>query len=403
MKKLPRIIFSLLFLYLFIPQVFSVSVAIFYGDGCPHCAKALPFLEDLSMKNNITLYKFEVYHNRSNKQLWQRFVNAYNSKIVGVPTIFIGDKVFVGFVEQNGSLQYSDQYKAFIGYKNVIEQEAINYNGTDYVEELLKNNANSSLNISQQELTNSKEVNLPIFGKINIEDYSLLVLTIIIAGLDSFNPCALWVLTFLLSLLVYTHSRRKMIIIGSIFVITSAAMYFLFMAAWLNLFLLVGYKDVLRVIVGLIAIIAGAINIKELFAFGEGVSLTIPTEGKKKLVKKMREVINKTSIIGMVLGTILLAITANLIEGICTAGLPIIYTRILTLKQLSAISYYLYLLLYNIIYIIPYTIVVLIFIFTLGSKKITEREGKILKLISGLLMLILGLILLIKPELLVLR
>ena len=98
--------------------------------------------------------------------------------------------------------------------------------------------------------------------------------------------------------------------------------------------------------------------------------------------------------------TALLAIAANSYELLCTAGFPMVYTRVLTLSALSSGQYYLYLALYNFIYILPLLLIVAIFTFTLGSKKLSEREGRLLKLLSGNMMLGLGLMLCFAPQLL---
>jgi hypothetical protein len=172
------------------------------------------------------------------------------------------------------------------------------------------------------------------------------------------------------------------------------------MAAWLNFFLLVGYLNPLRIIIGLVAVIIGLINIKDFFWFKKGVSLTIPDRFKPKLFSKMRNLVKEEKTTSIIIGTMVLAIFANIFEFICTAGLPAIYTRVLTLQNLPTIIYYLYLILYNLVYIFPLALIVIFFAYTMGSIKFTEFQGRILKIILGILMLTLGLILLIKEELL---
>jgi hypothetical protein len=218
--------------------------------------------------------------------------------------------------------------------------------------------------------------------------------------LDGFNPCAMWVLLFLLALLVYTKSRKKMFIVGGIFIITSGVVYYFFMAAWLNLFLFIGFITALRIIVGLIAMFMGSINIKDFFAFKKGISLSIPEKAKPGLFKKMRKLVHEAALPATLLGVITLAFTVNLIELLCTAGFPMIYTRILTLNSLPMIKYYSYLLLYILMYMLDDFIVFTIAVVTLSSKKLTKEHGKILKLIAGLMMFILGLLMILKPELL---
>ncbi|WP_243373698.1 hypothetical protein [Geotalea sp. SG265] len=243
-------------------------------------------------------------------------------------------------------------------------------------------------------------ISLPLLGSVQTSRLSLPVLTLVIAGLDSFNPCAFFVLFFLLSLLLHAHSRKRMVIIGGIFVLFSGLLYFVFMAAWLNFFLLVGRLKYIAAIAGAVAIVIATINIKDYFFFKRGISLTIPEQVKPKLFERMRNIMRAGSVPAMLAATIFLAFTANLYELICTAGFPMIYTRALTLQPLPMPVYYLYLALYNLVYVIPLAGIVALFAITLGSRRLSERHGRVLKLLSGVMMFFLGLILLIKPHLL---
>jgi len=191
-----------------------------------------------------------------------------------------------------------------------------------------------------------------------------------------------------------------MIIIGGTFVLFSGIIYFLFMAAWLNLFMLAGNLSAITLAAGLVGITVAVLNIKDFFFFKKGLSLSIPEHAKPKLFERMRNLLKSTSLLSMLFGTIVLALAANSYELLCTAGFPMIFTRILTLHSLSPITYYLYLALYNIIYTIPLAIVVVAFTLTLGVRKLTEWQGRKLKLLSGLMMLFLGTVLLMKPALL---
>ena len=233
---------------------------------------------------------------------------------------------------------------------------------------------------------------------IDLSAISLPLFTIIIAGLDGFNPCAFFVLCFLLSLMIYTRSRIRMFLVGLIFVITSGVIYFLFMSAWLNFFLLAGEIRAVTLLGGLIAIIAGLINVKDFFFFKKGISLTIPEEKKPELFKRMRSLVRSTELCSVLFGTAILAVAANSYELLCTFGFPLIYTRVLTLSKLPVLEYYMYLALYNLVYVLPLFAIVLFFVITFGSRKLTEEEGRILKLVSGLMMFNLGLALVFFPE-----
>lgn len=201
-------------------------------------------------------------------------------------------------------------------------------------------------------------------------------------------------------MLIYARSRKRMLLIGFTFVFFSALVYFLFMAAWLNFFLIVGQIKIVTAVAGIIAVIISLINVKDFFFFKKGVSLTISDSAKPKLFERMRNLIKATSLPSMMLGTIFLAAAANMYELLCTAGFPMLFTRILTLNNLSTMQYYSYLVLYNLVYVIPLTIIVIVVTITLGARKLTEKQGEKLKLISGIMMLLLGGVLLFKPELL---
>jgi len=239
-------------------------------------------------------------------------------------------------------------------------------------------------------------------GKVNVKEMGLPMFTIMIGFLDGFNPCAIWVLCFLLTLLIYAKSRKKMVFIGSVFVLTSGLVYFMFMSAWLNFYLLTGIVNNLWKVIAAIAIIVGLINIKEFFFFKKGVSLTIPDKVKPTLFKKMRSLVKENQLPAIFVGTIVLAFTANFFELICTFGFPAIYTGVLSAHNLPTLTYYSYLVLYNVVYVIPLAVIVAVFTITMGAHKFGEKGGRLLKLISGALMLTLGLIMLLKPEMLVL-
>jgi uncharacterized membrane protein HdeD (DUF308 family) len=170
------------------------------------------------------------------------------------------------------------------------------------------------------------------------------------------------------------------------------------MAAWLNVFLWVGELRIITVLAGVLAAIIGALNIKDYFAFRQGPSLSIPDEAKPKLFNRMRGLVGAERLPTLLVGTVALAIVANSYELLCTAGFPMVYTRALTLHGLSTSGYYLYLTLYNVIYVLPLLAIVLAFVRTLGSRKLQEQEGRLLKLLSGAMMAGLGLMLLFYPE-----
>ncbi|MBI5695660.1 MAG: hypothetical protein HZC51_07975 [Nitrospirae bacterium] len=243
-------------------------------------------------------------------------------------------------------------------------------------------------------------VSFPVIGDVDAAQASLPLITAGIALLDGFNPCAFFVLFSLMSLMVHARSRFRMLVIGGTFVVFSGVFYFLFMAAWLNVFMLIGGLSTVTAVAGLVAVVVAAINIKDFFYFRKGVSLSIPEGAKPKLFERMRGLMHSASTWTMLAAAIPLAAAANSYELLCTAGFPLVFTRILTLHGLPANVYYLYLALYNTVYVLPLAAMVGLFTVTLGSRKLTEWQGRELKLVSGMMMLFLGGVLLVNPALL---
>lgn len=175
-------------------------------------------------------------------------------------------------------------------------------------------------------------VTLPLLGELDAATLSLPVMTLLVAGLDAFNPCAFFVLLFLLSLLVHLHSRRRMLLIGGVYILVSGLMYFAFMAAWLNLFRVIGNLPWVTIAAGTVAMALGAVNIKDFFTFKRGVTLSITESGRSNIFRRGRMILAAGSFPALVGATLLLAVAANFYELLCTAGFPMIYTRLLTLR-----------------------------------------------------------------------
>ncbi len=239
------------------------------------------------------------------------------------------------------------------------------------------------------------------FGDINVSELSLPFLTIVLGGLDSFNPCAFFILIFLLNLLIFARSRKRMLLIGGVFIFFSGLLYMLFMFILFETFILTkAYVAIITAVAGMLALSLGVINIKDFFFFKKGASLSIPDEKKPKLYKQMRNLVKNPKITATLIGTIVLAGTVNFYELLCTLGLPLVYTRQLASYNLSSAAYYSYILFYNIVYVIPLIIIVLIFVITLGKRKLTEWHGQVMKLETGIMLTIFGLLFLINYQLL---
>jgi hypothetical protein len=249
--------------------------------------------------------------------------------------------------------------------------------------------------------TGQETIKLPVLGEIDISKMGLLSLSIFIGILDGFNACAMWALCFLLTFLVASGSRKRIFLIGGTFIFVSGLVYFLFISAWLNVFLILGYMDIIRIIISVFAVVFGLVCIKDFFAFGEGISFIIPKKKRDEIVKKMKSVTDpKKTLTATILGVAVLAAGVNLVELLCTTGFPAVYTRILASHELPTLSYYFYLIVYITFYMLDDLLIFSVIILTLGAKKFPDKYKRLSKLISGLVILALGLIMLFRPELL---
>lgn len=355
-----------------------IVVYYFYSDSCPHCIEAKPFVASLGERDWIDLRTFEVSKNRDNALLYRDTAAAIGEQARSVPAFIFCGNMQTGYdsAETTGAVLLARMEYCHANPAAVID-------------------AASDLGPTPGEVMG---VQVPLMGFINPSDWGLPILTVVIAGLDAFNPCAFFVLLFLLSLMVHARSRARMMMVGGTFIIISGVIYFIFMAAWLNVFLLIGELRVVTLVAGLIAVTLAVINIKDYFWFDAGgPSLSIPESKKPGMYVRMRNLVSAKSLPAMLAGTAVLAVAVNSYELLCTAGLPMVYTRILTLREADTFVYYMYLVLYNIIYVIPLLIIVGLFVMRFGSRKLSESEGRLLKLMSGMMMFGLGGVMLVAP------
>jgi glutaredoxin/cytochrome c biogenesis protein CcdA len=244
------------------------------------------------------------------------------------------------------------------------------------------------------------EVTLPLFGTVRAGELGLPVFTIVIGLVDGFNPCAMWVLLFLLSILVNLKSRWKILAVAGTFVVISGLVYYAFMAAWLNALALLGQERRIQIVLGTLALLIGVVHVKDFFAFKKGVSFSIPEAAKPGIYSRVRRIVTAENIIGAVIGASTLAVLVNMLELLCTAGLPALYTDVLHKHNLPAWQDYAYLGLYNLAYMFDDGLMVAIATITLGHNKLQEKQGRWLKLLSGSIILALGVVMIFKPDLL---
>ncbi len=339
------------------PEVLEVYVR----EGCPHCADAKAYLAQLARERpGLRIVLRAVDQDAQARDALAAHSRAAGVWPPGVPTFVFDHQVMVGFDDAEHS-------------------------GRDL------------LALIEHRSAPQGQIDSDLFGTLSASRLGLPVFTLALGLLDGFNPCAMWVLLFLLSLLVRLQDRRRMALIAGTFVLGSGAVYFAFMAAWLNVFLAVGMSDAVRWTLGVVALAIGGFNLKDFVAWGRGPSLSIPDSVKPGLYVRMRRVLQAQALPASLLAVAALAVVVNFVELLCTAGIPAIYSAVLAGQQLGTTAHYAYLGLYILGYIADDAIMVSLAVWALGSGKLRERTGRWLKLISGSVMIVLGTVLLLRP------
>lgn len=402
-KYIKYIVILVLALFTFIPSTKAleeniVNIHLFYSKICPHCAKEIKVINELEKKyNNLKVYKHEISTQEA-YELLKKVENHFNIKIKTVPFTVIGEKYYSGYSEENTKKEFVEIIEVYskTGYKDIVGEymgnielpkEEINNNTKDNIDDLIK------------EEKNNKIVNIPLIGKINLKNLAIPLVTIIIGLLDGFNPCAMWVLLFLISMLLGMKDKKRMWSLGLAFIITSSLIYFLFMVAWLNITSIITKVTLFRTIIAIIALIGGSINFYSYLKTRKETGCNVIDDKKRaKIFDKIKKFTHEKSFILALLGIISLAITVNLVELACSAGLPVMYIEILNMNNLSNLEYYLYIILYVIFFMLDDIIVFTVAMISLELTGFSTKYGKLSKLIGGILLIAIGILMLIKPE-----
>jgi len=373
LNKIIQSVFLLgIFVFLMFPTLSfadePLEIDFFYSKTCPHCAKEEAFLPTLEAEygSRIKINKYEI-SSTGNQKIFLDFINNSGKTINGVPATFIGDEVIVGYLSESTT-------------------------GAQ-IRELIDNNLESIIQ-DEKELT----VQLPIFGEVNLMKYSLFGMTAIIAAIDGFNPCAMWVLLFLITMLLGIKNRKRMWVLGLTFIASSALVYFIFLAAWLNFFKFIGVVRPVQIIVGMVALGVGIYYLRRFWKTRPGVCEVTNPEQRRKLMDKIKRIVSEQALWLALIGIIGLAAVVNLIELACSAGLPAIFTQVLALNDIPAWQHYLYLILYIIIFMLDDMIIFAIAMVTLKAVGTSGKYSRWGMLIGGLVIMILGILLVLKPE-----
>jgi len=348
----------------------KINLYLFHGAECPHCEEEREWLLQIEKdyKDYLEVYYFEVWHDNDNAIIMDKVKSEFGIIKSGVPLTVIGDDYFIGFSDATGSK-----------IENKIKE---------YAE--LKNNSN--------------EVKIPILGNIDMKKVSIPLVAVVLGFIDGFNPCAMWILLFLINMLFGMKNKKKAWILGLTFLFISGFVYFLSMLG-INFVLGVATIQWMKIAIAIFILIAGIFSLRKYFKIRKEEAGCTVVDGKKrkKLITRIRKIMGSKSFIFSLIGIIVLATSVNLIELACSLGFPLIFTEILSINNISGITKILYLLIYIFFYLIDDLIVFAISMITLEATGITNKYNKLCTLVSAIIMIVMGLLLIFKPDWLMLN
>lgn len=343
----------------------KITLYFFHGTECPHCQEEREWLETLQKKysGSLDIQEFEVWHNATNNEYLNQVKEIFNYDRAAVPFTIIGEKHFVGY--------------------------------SDTIKDRMENTLSSYLDIEVDE----DEYSLPMIGKVNAKEVSLPFVAIILGFIDGFNPCAMWILLFLINMLFGMKNRKRMWILGITFLLTSAIVYLLSMLG-INFVLSISTVNWLKKGIAVVALIAGIMNLKEYLKTRkmEAGCSVVDDKKRKSLIKKIRKITKNESFILALFGIILLAVSVNLIELACSLGFPVVFSEILSLNEVDSFLRILYLLLYVIFYMIDDLVVFVVSMVTLEATGITNKYNRLSHLVGGIIMILMAILMFFKPE-----
>lgn len=402
-----------------------INIHLFYGNGCPHCAAEEEFLSDyLKDRTDVKLYKYEIWYDSHNQELLskvQKEMGTTNKN--GVPFTVIGKKTIVGYADgvtdeqikdainyylNNDYRDYAGEITGKVKKVEVKEDTTKDESKTEDKKENKIEKADDTTSTQKEKDKALDEVNKTlkthlILKKINVKNVSLPIIAILLGLVDGFNPCAMWILIFLITMLFNMKDRKKMWILGLTFILTSGIVYLMFMLAWLNLATFISKIAFIRLLIAVIALVVGLINvykyIDSLKKKDEGCDV-VDKKDRKKIMEKIISITHEKKFIIALLGIMVLAASVNIIELMCSIGIPLLFTQILAMNNLSTFSYMIYMFIYIFFFLIDDIVIFVISMVTLKVTGLSTKYTKYSHLIGGIIMLIIGLLLIIKPELL---
>lgn len=399
-----KILYILVLFLMFIPNVLAeettVNIYLFHSDECPHCNKEIKLLDKLEEQYPyIKVYKYEISKD-DNNILFKEVANLLNAKVGGVPFTIIGNKYYNGYSEENSKKVFSATIEYFneYGYDDIVGK---------YIEniEIPANEINEEAPPIEDYIDDygNYTFKLPLIGEISTKNLALPLIAVIIGLIDGFNPCAMWILLFLISMLIGMKDKKRMFIIGTTFLVTSAFVYFLLMIVWLDIASILTSVIWIRSLIGVVAIAGGLFNLITTLKKKETGCSVVDNKKRTKIFEKIKKFTKEKNLFIALIGVITLAVSVNIVELACSAGLPLIFTEILSLNNLPRFLEIFYILLYIIFFLLDDLIIFFIAMITLKLTGFSNKYGKVSKIVGGSILVIMGILLIFFPDIIMLN
>ena len=391
MKRFKQLIFILILGLLISPFLMSVKaeneidIHFFHQTYCTSCEYMEDFFETLEADyDNINIIYYEI-GDSDNYNLFYGVVEAFDIGAIA-PTVVIGGLAFSG---HNTQVEVD------------IESTIIRYTESDYVDVVEKIIAGEELLVTDFDLLERDTVHLPIIGEIAIEDVSLMVGAIVLGFIDGLNPCAMWVLLFLITMLINMKDRKRMWIIGITFLGASALVYMVIMFLYLGM-----TKEFLnstswfRIAIGIFAVGFGGNNVSKFIrSRNQDIGCEVTNEkSRSKIIERIKNITKKQNLVIALVGVVILAFTVNIIELACSAGLPLLFSSILAYNEVSMGMSFLYVGVYILFFLIDDLIIFTIAMITMKVTGISNKYSRYSSLVGGSLMVIIGILLIWFPD-----
>jgi glutaredoxin len=389
-----RLILGALLLAIALPHASRAAdgadVSVFWRVGCPHCERELEFLRGLQARDpSLRVRLLEIGENAGNRRLLRDTAQRLQATEIAVPFTVVGGEAIVGYWDESSTGAQIERLIAACRARGC----------TDPVGELLSTvHGPASAGEPGARGALPRTIDLPLLGEIDTADLSLPVLTLALGAVDGFNPCAMWTLVFLIGLLVGMQDRVRMWVLGVTFLVASAAVYFAFMAAWLNLLLFLGALAWIRIAVGAVALGGGIWYLREFWVNAAGVCKVTGQERRRRVLERLRALASERNLLLAVVGIVLLAFAVNLIELLCSAGIPAVYTQVLAMSELPVWHYYAYMLLYILVFLLDDLVVFFTAMITLQVTGLASTYSRWSHLIGGLVLVAIGALMWLLPE-----